>query len=455
MELNKLYPYQLNNSRRLSELGFGCDLSEVGTGKTITAFAVIDLVAASRVLIITPKSVASQWQNKFGEFSPDFEVHRPQGSTKAKRREAYSAFQSSTSTKKALIVTYEQARMDIQVLLPLSLELIYADEVHRLGNPLTKTWKAVNMLTPQFKFGATATPLRSSPLQAFGIFNWLKPGALGKNFYHFKAKYTIVNGNGWVLGYKNMDELGQTIEPFYVKTTMEEAGHFMPELVEEDIVFPLSKKERALYENLRKEMLLEIEKAQIEKIENPTNLYLSVVKLGKMQEMCDSLELLGDSTESSKIDMLKDSLKDTLVNGNKAVVFTRFKRMADILARELAEYNPAVITGEVVERQAEIDKLTNDDSCKIIIGTTAMTEGINLERANFLYMVDVPLGSYGTLTQVIGRIKRIGQSRPMVVYYLMAENSVDIKLRNLLVKKQDLSERIFGSFAELREVIGE
>jgi SNF2 family DNA or RNA helicase len=191
----------------------------------------------------------------------------------------------------------------------------------------------------------------------------------------------------------------------------------------------------------------------INKIENPTNLYLSVVKLGKLQELTDSMELIGEKDDSSKISMLKDSLADNLVGDNKAVVFTRFSRMADILVRELKEYNPAVITGAVKDRQVEIDKLNNDPKCKVIVITTAGNEGINLERANMLYMVDVPLGSYGSLIQTIGRVKRIGQVRPMVVYYLMADKSVDIKLKNLLLKKQEMSEKIFGSLAEIREVL--
>lgn len=452
MDLNKLYPYQKLNAQDLTDLGFGCDLSEVGTGKTITAFGVMEMTGAKTILVVAPKSVSAQWGFKFKEFT-DIKVHRPQGSTKPDRLRAIQSFGNDRGERKVLILTYEQVRLHILDLAYIHFDLALLDEIHRIGNALTKSYKAVMAIQADRRYGATATPLRSSPLQAYGIFNWLKPGCLGKNFYHFKARYEVSNAQGWRVGYKNLDELGERIKPFYVKTTMEDAGVFMPPLVEEDLVFALSTKEQKLYDQIKKEMLLEIDQIMINKIENPTNLYLSVVKLGKLQELTDSMELIGEGQESSKIDILKDSLTDNLVGGNKAIIFTRFSRMADILARELKEYNPAVITGATKDRQAEIDKLNGDPTCKVTVITTAGNEGINLERANLLYMVDVPLGSYGSLIQTIGRIKRIGQTKPMVVYYLLAEKSVDIKLKNLLLTKAEMSEKIFGSLAEVKELL--
>ena len=453
MLLDQLYPYQKANAEALVRLGFGCDLSEVGTGKTLTALGVMALLDKSPVLIIAPKSVAHQWGLKIQEFYPALKVFRPRDSSKSARYEAYKQFAESNIAPKALIVTYEQARLDVAIIYKTEWGIIYADECHRLGNSLTKAYKAIKVLRSEHRFGATATPLRSSPLQAYGIFNWLRPGSMGKNFWHFKAQYVVENDKGWGLGYKNLDHLSARIRPYYVKTTMEEAGRHLPPLVEEDLVFALNKKEQTLYDQVRKEMLLEIERIQINKIENPTNLYLSIVKLGKLSEITDSLELVGSSNDSSKIITLKDSLADSLVDDNKAVVFTRFSRMADILARELGEYNPALITGATRDRQEQINKLNNNPKCRVIIVTTAGNEGVNLERANLLYMVDVPMGSYGSLIQTIGRIKRIGQTKPMVVYYLQAEGTVDIKLKKLLLKKQEMSERIFGSLAEVKEIL--
>lgn len=451
MDLNKLYPYQLENAKQLVSLGFGCDLSEVGTGKTITAFGVMELSEAKTILVVAPKSVSAQWENKFKEFT-DIEVHRPQGSGKIERQRAIQSFKNSENDKKALVLTYEQLRFHINDI-DFWFDVTYLDEIHRAGNPLTKTYKAIVKIPTIKRYGATATPLRSSPLQAYGIFNWIRPGCLGKNYWHFKARYEVTNERGWSFGYKNLNELGEKIKPYFVRTTMQEAGVYMPPLVEEDLVFALSTKEQKLYDHIKKEMLLEIEQILINKIENPTNLYLSVVKLGKLQELTNSMELVGDGQESSKIDILKDSLQDNLVGDNKAVIFTRFSRMATILARELEEYNPAVITGATRDRQAEIDKLNGDPKCRVVVITTAGNEGVNLERANLLYMVDVPLGSYGSLIQTIGRIKRIGQTKPMVVYYLMADKTVDVKLKNLLLTKAEMSEKIFGSLAEVKEML--
>ncbi len=455
MNLETLYPYQLNNAKFLANLGFGLDGSFTGSGKTLTAFGVMELLNAKTILLVVPKSVSPQWQVRFNEFCPDIEVYRPQGSTKDDRLRAIQGFKNSGASRKALILTYEQWRIDNHLLEGFEWGVCYLDEAHRAGNSMTKLYKELRKINTPHRYGATATPMRSSPSQFFGIFNWLNPGCLGKNFWHFKARYEVTNAQGWKLGYKNLDELAERIRPFYIKASPEEAGLSLPPLIEEDLVFPLGKKTQKLYDLVKKEILLDIEKIQINKIENPTNLYLSVVKLGKLQEICDSMELVGEETESAKIEILKDSLSDNLVGDNKALLFTRFSRMANVLSRELAEYNPAVITGSTKDRQEQIDKFRFDTTCKVIIGTTALSEGIDglQEAGNILYMIDVPLGSYGMLTQIRGRLERHGQKKRMLMIYLLAEKSVDIKLKNLLLTKAEMSEKIFGSLAEVKELL--
>lgn len=462
MDLNQLYPYQLESANALVVRAFAADLSEVGTGKTVTAMGVMKLAKAKRILVASPKSVAGQWALEFAKFWPGARVFLARDTTPAGREANYSAYlkaQPSVLDNErpcVLIATYEQIRQDIQVVSKMRFDVIYADEIHRLGNPLTRTHKAFKLLNGVRKYGATATPLRSSPLQAYGVFNWLCPGLLSDNYYKFKFRYTISTDNGgrsWVVGYKNLEELGDLMRPHYIKNLMAETGKYMPPLVEQDIIFPLSKTEQKLYDEVRKEMLLEIEKAQISKIENPLSLYNSVVKLGKLQELTDSMEMIGERRDSTKLSVLKDNLSDTLVGDNKVVVFTRFKRMANILYRELAEYSPAIITGDIQNRDEQMSRFNTDDACKVMIVTTAGNEGINLQRANILYMYDVPMGSYGSLVQTIGRIERLGQTKKMVVYYLMAENTVDIRLKNLLLTKKEMSEKMFGSLSEVKELL--
>lgn len=456
MNLKILYPFQLKSAQDLSTREFGADFSKTGVGKTLIAMGVMSLSGGRKFLVITPKSVSNQWDNKFAAFWPEAQVFRPVKASQDARREAISNFVSYASlglNPAVLVLTYEQVRLDIAQVHEIPFDIIYADEIHRIGNPLARTSKAMMVLKGRQRFGATATPLRSSPLQAFGIFNFLKPGLLGKNYFHFKFKFTVTNEQGWIQGYKNLDLLAEKIRPHYVMNTMEDAGVYMPPLIEEDVVFELSPGERKLYDNIRKEMLLEIEKYEISKIENPPGLYNPAVKIGKLQELTDSTELLGDNDKSSKLELLKDHLPDRLTEDNKVVIFTHFVRMAKILARELAQYKPRMIIGSVDDRQAEIDAFDNDPDCRLMIVTTAGNEGIDLQKANVLYMYDVPLGSYGALVQTRGRIERFGQTKHMVMYYLMARGTVDVRLKNLLLKKKDMSEKLFTTWKSIKEII--
>lgn len=458
MLLDKLYPYQLTNAETLASLGFGADLSHTGVGKTLTAFGVIHKLEAQIVLVVVPNTLnVNQWKKKFTRFMPEMIVFVPVKSDRGSRAKAYNDFDSCSVTPKVLVLTYDQVRIDVSQISHHLWDVIYTDETHKIGNPLTKIYKAMSKLNSRAKYAATATPLRSSPLQAYGIFNWINPGCLGKNYWHFKARYEVSDNRGWRLGFKNLDELAERIRPFCVKTTYEEAGIYMPSLVEEDLAFELGAKTKKLYQDVRKEMLLEIDTLLINKIENPTNLYLSVVKLGKLSEIADHLELVGDGDESEKLNTLKEHLADVVLSGNKVIIFTRFQRMADIIHRELEEHNPAIITGKVKDKQTEINKFNNDPTCRVLVGTIAISEGLDLQVANILYFYDVPMGSYGSMVQIIGRIRRIGQDKPMMVYYLLGEidgkQTIDGKLKNLLLKKQEMSEKIFGSLAEVKEML--
>lgn len=123
---------------------------------------------------------------------------------------------------------------------------------------------------------------------------------------------------------------------------------------------------------------------------------------------------------------------------DKAIIFTRFSRMADILERELAKYNPAKITGQTQDRHEQVKKFREDPSCRILIGTNAMREGLNLTEASMVIMYDQDYTS-ASMEQRIGRAWRLGQTKPVRVYHLLSEDTVDHKFKKLVAKKRTAS----------------
>lgn len=321
--MKQLYPFQAELAKTIAAHDFILNRSDVGTGKTAMAIGTFQLLQVHRILIVCPKSVAPQWENEIKEFWPEAKVSRP---VKPPRLVVYERFvhtiQDTVPT--ILICTYEQIRSDYPLFTNIVFDVVYADEVHRIKSAYVAwksggkikstgsiTHKALSSLRADRRYGATATPMRSSPLDLYGIFEWLSPGLLG-SYWQFMSRYVVKNALGFIISFKNLDELNLRIAPYCVGITLEQAGHQMPSLIEEDIIFPLSRTEQLLYNKIKNEIILQIKQEEISKVKHQSTLYNAVVKLGKLQELTDSLELLGDNRNSSKLEILKEHLADSL-----------------------------------------------------------------------------------------------------------------------------------------------
>ena len=216
-------------------------------------------------------------------------------------------------------------------------------------------------------------------------------------------------------------------------------------MIIEDVKFDLSSKETDLYQKLKKEILFEVDKHLINKLENPMIIQHTMVKMIVLIELTCSLALLGDDNTSTKLDILKERLEDLLIGDDKVIVFVQFKKMAYILEKELKEYNPLMITGDVTgkDRARNLEVFQKDDVHKVLICTDAGGEGLNIDRANIIFHFSLPY-SYGKYVQRNGRIKRLTQKKPMIVYNLIANKSLDVWLSKMINTKSKLSDQLLG-----------
>lgn len=351
-----------------------------------------------------------------------------------------------------MVIGYETARIDSNHLLTVDWDVIITDEAHRLANPNTKLYKALKSLRARHRFALTATPVMNKPEDMYGIINWIRPGSLG-NYYGFLNRYIVKDMWGSPKYYKNMDELALRCKPYIIKKTLDEVELQLPKYTEAELPVQLSAHEIKNYDLIKSELLFDIEKQIINKIENPVMLQLSIVKLGKLFELCDSMELLGEDTTSSKLEVLKEHLESTLQNGQKAIIITRFQRMATILEKALMDYEPLTITGQTSGRQEILKDFESNPKRRILIGTSAIEAGLNLQIANILYNYDSAWNP-ARMEQRAGRIYRNGQDKPVFIYNLVVQKSVEGWLQKKLVIKKELSERLLPkSFEEIKEML--
>ncbi len=452
----KLYPFQEELVNQMAVSGNCINNSEPGCGKTAMTIGLLDKLNSKRNLIVIPKSVLRQFEAEILRFKPDLTPILVNGVPKV-RKALYEAV--SDLSEYTLLTTYEQFRIDVALLVEIEqgFETWIFDEVHRLNSHTTKTHKAVANLLKYYEkkelpkprlYGNSASILMNSPLDLFGIYNIFQP-QLFPNWFRFVNTYMIRNPRGWMDGPRKdkLEQLGSIVKPYIVRTTLAEVSPHLPPHVDEIIPFDLSSQEMKLYHDIRAEMLLMIPKNDIDRIKSPMSLQTTLVKMAKLSELTDHPALIGSSgIESSKMEVLKDKLSELLTNNErKCVIFSRFARMIYLLLPELHQYNPVVIAGDVTgeARQQNITKFKSDPACRIMLMTTAGSEGISLEEAQYLIRLDTPF-SIGRDIQLTGRIRRVTSTEPTFSFTLVARKTVDEHILKILEKKKIMNDLIFN-----------
>jgi SNF2 family DNA or RNA helicase len=219
----------------------------------------------------------------------------------------------------------------------------------------------------------------------------------------------------------------------------------LPEQQIIDVPFKLSDTEKELYNQIRMRLLFEIERLAINKVENITTLDMGVVNMLRLRQLIDSTELLGEKTESSKLEVLKELLLE--LKDNKIIIFTEFAKMAVILQREIGGL---MISGKETNkaiRMEVVNKFNTDPNERIILMTAAGMYGLNIFSANTIIHYD-QVWSLGKQIQRNGRIAGHRQmqraDQRMLIYNLLAKGSVDEYMQKKLAGKQKISDQVMG-----------
>ena len=403
-----------------------------GLGKTIQTIASQENKIL-RTLVLCPASLKFNWKEEIEKWS-DRTIQVINGNKK-ERSEQWPRYYNWT------IANYELLLRDYEEISKIKWDEIVCDEATQISNPGAKSVKALKQISAPKKIALTGTPVSNTPVDLWSIIDWIRPGYLG-NFSQFKDKYVLTDWWGNVAGYINLDDLSEKIAPLMLRRTKEEVFKDFPAKTTENIIFELSTEERKVYEGVQKRILEEIQ-SYLSKIDQRT-LNLIPVKMLRLKQVTGHLKLIGEKGESSKLAALKDILEPIIKSGEKAIVFTQFAEMAKILAKELKDQLPLLIYGDVPaeERQALVNLFNTRDLCHpIMISTEAGAYGINLQSASYVIHYDAPW-SVAKLTQREDRAHRIGQTKPVTVYNLIARNSIDQYISAVLHKKYKISQDI-------------
>lgn len=321
---------------------------------------------------------------------------------------------------------------------------VIVDEIHKAKNGMCSQGRSVRNLNCKVRIGLSGTPMNKAE-DLWNILTWLRVEK--RSFYSFRNRYCIMGGYGGykVVGHKNLDELNEELNKVMLRRKKEEVLDLPPKLYKTEFI-ELTRKQQILYKEIKQGIVENLE--SIMEIPNPLS---CTVRLRQLTG-----GLFGD--DNPKLDRIKDILEEITESGHKALIFSQWEKVTEVYKDALKEYNPAYIVGdvEVEDRQREVYRFQNDPECKVAIGTIgAMGTGFTMNKASYVFFVDKKYWEAEN-RQAEDRAHRIGVDHTVNIISLVAKNTIDEGIEELLRENKELFDRVIegkGSRIDIKAIL--
>lgn len=446
--VQKLRDYQRYGAQWLSYLtnhNLGaCLADDMGLGKTIQTISVLALYYSQKSnqknkkkssIIIVPKSLIDNWISEIQNFAPELDTYAYYGT----ERDFDEALKH-----KIVITTYAVARNDIETLQKENFDFAVLDEVQQIKNTSSQSSKAVMLLNANHKIALSGTPMENNLGELYSIFRFLNPSMFGTEGEFNKRYGNPIQKDGDEDAAK---ELGAKIRPFILRRLKQEVARELPERTEQVIYVDMTNEQAILYEQQRifyQNMIKnEIAKNGFEKSQ-----FCILQGLSELRQIAAVPEAKSDgNVEGAKWETLIDTISEISSSGHRCLVFTNFLASVEIVSNRLeaAEIPHLVMTGATQNRQELVKKFQQDDTYKVFVMTLKTGGvGLNLTGADYVFIID-PWWNRSAEQQAIDRTHRIGQTKSVFCYRLIARNTIEEKILELQKRKTDLFSAVISS----------
>src|SRR5213594_4175344 len=432
----ELLPYQLDGIAFAAGAGRAVLADDMGLGKTIQAIGVSELLAReagiSKVLVICPASVKSQWRSEIRRFG-DRDCQLISGSI-ALRGGQYANDCFFT------VCNYEQVLRDILSIERVNWDLIILDDGQRIKNWEAKTSRVIKGLRSTFALVLSGTPLENRLDELYSVVQFIDDRRLGPAF-RFYNRHRVVDEKGKVLGYKNLAELRENLKPVLLRRTRESVRQHLPPRTNEIVRITPTQEQIDLHHShmrlvnriTRKKFLTEMDLLRLQK-------HLLMCRMSANSTFLVDKEAPGYSSKLEELDDLFDRLFSE--ENRKVLLFSEWTTMLDLIEPLLEKRGLSFVRldGSVPQkrRQALVHEFQSNPGCRLFLTTNAGSTGLNLQAANTVINVDLPWNP-AVLEQRVARAYRMGQKQPVQVFILITEDTIEERLLNTLSAKHDLA----------------
>ena len=422
---------------RLAEAGLGAVLADdMGLGKTVQALALLcQRGKAGPALVVAPASVIHNWSDETNRFAPSL---RPILLGQGDR----SALLSSLGPRDILICSYGVLAREAEALAETAFGTIIFDEAHALKNANTQRAKAAFGLNGGFRLGLTGTPIENHLGELWSVMQAVVPGLLG-SAAHFGRRFVKPIGDG---DRERARQLRALVRPFMLRRTKAQVLDELPERTEITIRVTPDDDERTYYEALRRNALDNLQAPG--KLGQKARMRL-LAEITKLRQAAVSPSLVDAELgpTGAKIDLLVDRLVSLGQEGHRALVFTQFLGAMEMIRKRLDKLDISHLSLDgatpTAERAKRIEAFQDGQADVFIMSLKAGGVGINLTAADYVIHLD-PWWNPATEDQAIGRAHRIGQTRPVTVYRLIQEGSIEERIVALHRSKRALAEDLLA-----------
>jgi superfamily II DNA or RNA helicase len=445
-----LRPYQsegLGWFTFLRSLGFGgCLADDMGLGKTIQVLALLDQRRAEPKesrrpsLVVVPRSVVFNWKKEAARFTPGLRVLDHATPDRIRATDHFLDYD-------VVITTYALLRIEVELFAGFEFDYAILDEAQAIKNASSQAAKAATLLNARHRLALSGTPVENHLGELASLFEFLNPGML-------RAKTTRVTKMLRDAGGKTAQAaearvmLARTVRPFILRRTKGQVATELPDRVEQTVYCDLEPKQRKLYDELRDFYRASLLGRVAEKGIGKSKIHILEALLRMRQAACHPglIDIRKQSEPSAKLDKLFEELPILIDERHKVLVFSQFTSLLAIVQSGMKQrgISYAYIDGKTRDREAEVKRFQEDPNIPVfLISLKAGGLGLNLTAADYVFLLD-PWWNPAVEAQAIDRAHRIGQSRNVMAYRLVARDTIEEKILQLQQSKRALAEAIIG-----------
>jgi SNF2 family DNA or RNA helicase len=398
---------------------------DMGLGKTVQTICVL----RGRCLVVCPKSVVYNWVEEIARFRPALRTAIYHGH----RREL-------DPSADVTLTTYALLRLDATLLAQQEWDVVVLDEAQAIKNEGSQTARAAFELQGKFRVALSGTPVENRLEELWSAMHFVNPGLLG-GASDFQERYANPIANGDPDAAKR---LRAKIRPFLLRRTKREVVPELPPRTDQVLYVELDDVERSVYDAVRAATKQDV----ADRLAKGGSVLAALEALLRLrQAACHAQLVPGQRADrSSKLDRLLEALEEAASDGHKALVFSQWTSLLDLVEPHLraAGVRFTRLDGSTKDRAAVVREFQDPAGPPVmIVSLKAGGTGLNLTAADHVFLLD-PWWNPAVEDQAADRAHRIGQERPVMVYRMVARETVEERILALQQKKRAVADVALG-----------